>query len=266
MTFRLLQARHHKTRTLLILAIGYGLLAYLILPDLWARYERRHALAELPFITRNADGIPGDPINIGLIGTKADVIRNLHDVGWSPANAITLRSSIGIVESVLLNRADPDAPVSNLFYDNRREDLAFEKASGISADSRHHVRFWNVYQTAGEERAIWLGSASFDEGVGFSHYTGAVTHRIAPNVDLERDGLVKDFIKLGLASAVYRLTVEPAGTESRNAEGDRYVTDGRVAVVQFGQAAAPGKPPEEIAIPSLAALDDVLEGDPVPAQ
>jgi hypothetical protein len=35
--------------------------------------------------------------------------------------------------------------------------------------------------------AFWLGAATFDTRVGFSHTTGQVTHHIGPDVDAERD-------------------------------------------------------------------------------
>ena len=57
------------TLTLFILC-GYGLLAYLILPGLWTHHEHQKGLADLPMVTRTAQGIPGDPMNVGLIGDQ----------------------------------------------------------------------------------------------------------------------------------------------------------------------------------------------------
>ena len=46
--------------------------AYLVAPALWERYAHRHpAFEDLPGVTYTADGIPADPINVALIGTKA---------------------------------------------------------------------------------------------------------------------------------------------------------------------------------------------------
>jgi hypothetical protein len=39
--------------------------------------------------TVTAQGIPGDPLNIGLVGTKADVVKAWRLAGWHPADAIT---------------------------------------------------------------------------------------------------------------------------------------------------------------------------------
>ena len=57
----------------------------------------------------------------------------MHAAGWQPADPVTLRSSVKIIGSVVLDRPYLEAPVSPLFYENRRQDLAFEKPSGRSA-------------------------------------------------------------------------------------------------------------------------------------
>src|ERR1700693_39049 len=109
--------------------------------------------------------------------------------GCDLADPITFRSSLGIIGSVLLNRPYPDAPISSLYYQGAKQALAFEKAEGTSADRRNHLRLWQVLDSAEEYRRVWLGAPTFDRGIGFSRYTGEVTHHIAPNVDLERQRL-----------------------------------------------------------------------------
>jgi hypothetical protein len=90
----------------------------------------------------------------------------MHEAGWFPADPITLRTSIEIVGSVVLNRPYEDAPVSPLYYDGKKEQLAFEKPDGRSADKRHHVRFWLVLEKGTDDRPVWLGSVTFDRGKG----------------------------------------------------------------------------------------------------
>jgi len=152
----------------LLAVIAYTLAAYLVLPAFWTHYEHQKGLATLPMVTLTAQGIPGDPINVGLVGDEKDVLCAMQAAGWYPADPVTLRSSIEIAGSVLLDRPYRDAPVSPLFYLDRREDLAFEKPDGNSADHRHHVRFWKVLDHGQEERPVWLGDATFDRSVGVS--------------------------------------------------------------------------------------------------
>ena len=71
---------------LLLLVIVYGALAYLILPSFWTHYEHQKGLANLPMVTRTGQGIPGDPMNVGMIGDLADVVCAMHAAGWYPAD------------------------------------------------------------------------------------------------------------------------------------------------------------------------------------
>src|SRR3984885_14175871 len=136
-----------------VIVIGFwGLLAYILLPLTWRHYEHQKDLAGLSMVTRTGDAIPGDPINVGLVGSKDDVLCAMNAAGWYPADPITLRSSIAIVGSVLLDRPYRDAPVSNLYYLGRHEDLAFEKPDGRSAEHRHQMRFWKVLDNGEENR------------------------------------------------------------------------------------------------------------------
>ena len=215
---------------LAIIVAAYGLIAYIVLPLAWNHYEHQKGLAKRPMVTRTAQDIPGDPINIGLVGAKRDVLCAMHAAAWYPADPITFQSSIEIVGSVILDRPYRDAPVSPLFYDRRREDLAFEKPVGTSADRRHHVRLWQVLQEGQEGRPVWLGSVTFDRDVGLSSYTGQVTHHIAPDVDADRDGLTDDLKNAKVVEAIYEVTGVGPTLRGRNGEGDRYYTDGEVKI------------------------------------
>lgn len=217
----------------LLVVIAYGAVAYLLLPFLWTHYEHQKGLATLPMVTRTGQGIPGDPINVGLVGDTKDVLCAMHAAGWYPADPITLRSSVEIAGSVLLDRPYRDAPVSNLYYLGRREDLAFEKPDGSSADQRHHVRFWKVLEQGEEKRPVWLGDAAFDRGVGVSHYTGAVTHHIAPDIDAERQFLATDLENAGMVQAKYQVTGVGPTLAGRNGGGDLYYTDGEVWILRL---------------------------------
>jgi hypothetical protein len=226
--------RYSKLRialvVLAVVLILYGLIAYILLPQIWTHYEHQKGLAGLTMVTRTAQGIPGDPINVGLVGTKADVLCAMHAAAWYPADPITFRSSVEIVGSVILDRPYRDAPVSSLFYQGRREDFAFEKPDGSSADRRQHVRFWEVLKRGDEGRPVWLGSATFDRGVGLSHDTGQVTHHIAPNIDAERDRLTDDLKMAKVVEAIYEISGIGPTLNGRNGEGDRYYTDGEIKI------------------------------------
>jgi LssY C-terminus len=206
----------------------YLLSAYVVLPLVWPHREHQPQLAALPMLTRTAQHIPGDPLNVGLAGSREDVVLAMQEAGWFPADPVTLRTSIEIAGSVVLDRPYRRAPVSPLYFQGRIQDLAFEKPSGTSADRRHHVRFWLTLDKGSEGRPVWLGAVTFDRSVGFSHYTGAITHHIAPDVDAERDQLISDLVTAKLVEAVYQVTGVGPTLNGRNGGGDRYFTDGEI--------------------------------------
>lgn len=234
-------------------AAAYGLLAYVVLPALWTHYEHQPGLAGRPMTTATAQGIPGDPLNVALVGSKDDVVAALERAGWRPADPITFRSSAHIAESVLLHRPDSDAPVSNLFYEGRRQDLAFEKPVGGSADKRHHVRFWLVLDRGAEQRPVWLGAVTFDAGVGLSRYTGQITHHISPDIDAERDDLMFDLGEAAVLTTIYQVSGCGPTLIGRNGEGDRYVTDGEMTVGVLRPGGVAGTAPADL-LPSPAAV------------
>jgi LssY C-terminus len=213
-----------------IILVCYGIIAYVLLPQTWAHYEHQKGLAGFSMLTRTAQGIPGGPLNVGLVGSKEDVLCAMHAAAWYPADPITLRSSLEIIGSVVLDRPYRDAPVSSLFYDGRREDLAFEKPDGRSADRRHHVRFWEVLKRGEEGRPVWLGSVTFDRDVGLSRDTGQVTHHIAPDIDAARDGLTDDLKAAKVSVAIYEISGIGPTLNGRNGEGDPYYTDGEIKI------------------------------------
>ena len=220
----------------LIAILAYTLLAYLVLPALWTHHEHQKGLANLPMVTRTAQGIPGDPINVGLIGDNLDVLCAMQAAGWYPADPVTFRSSIEIAGSVLLDRPYRDAPVSSLYYLGRHEDLAFEKPVGGSADHRHHVRFWKVLDQGQEKRPVWLGAVTFDKSVGVSRYTGAITHHIDADIDRERSLLTADLEAADMVDAKYQVTGIGPTVAGRNGGGDLYYTDGEVWILRLVQA------------------------------
>jgi LssY C-terminus len=219
------------TKTLLLIALVWALGAYLIVPRMWAFYFRRHPLlTQIDRVTETGDGHPGDPVNIGLVGDEAELVRAMAAAGWYPANPITVESSVRIAADTVLRRPDDDAPVSNLFLFGRKQDLAFEQPMPGGPGKRHHVRFWR-WDKLYKDRPAWFGAATFDRSVGLSHTTGQVTHHIAPDVDAERDRLVAELQQAGVVQSVEWMDGFHAELDGKNGGGDPWHTDGRLAIV-----------------------------------
>jgi hypothetical protein len=245
-------------KTLVAFLSLWLLAAYVILPALWRHFDHQPGLEDAPKTSLTAQGIPGDPLNVGLIGSEESLIHAMLGSGWKPADPITLKSSARIASSVLLNKPYADAPVSNLFVFGRKQDLAFEKADGRSARHRHHVRFWRSDELGRDGVPFWIGAVTFDRSVGFSHLTGQVTHHIGPDIDAERDGLIGDLRKGGRLSQLFQVTGVGATLVGRNGGGDRYDTDGELTVGVLVSGEARDRSPELLENPVAVQVKEQL--------
>ncbi len=217
----------HSGAIVLGLLIVYAIVAYLVMPRFWKNYADRHPqLEEEPGMTYTADGIPADPINVALVGTQTDVLRIMVAAGWSPADPLTLKSSLEIAEASVFKRPDLSAPVSSEYLFGRKEGLSFEEAVGPDPRKRHHVRFWKSDKLDADGRPVWLGAAIFDEQVGLSHTTGQITHKTAPDIDAERDKLFADLKETGDLSHFEIVPGFHKVRKGKNGEGNPWFTDG----------------------------------------
>ncbi len=227
-----------RLRLVIGLVCAWAVAAYLVAPWLWERYFRdRVVVSGEPRITETSDGHPGDPLNIALVGSEADVVMAMRAAGWYPADPITLQTSLRIAVDSVLRRSDDKAPVSDLFLYGRKQDMAFEEPVGDSPRQRHHVRFWASTKREGG-RPLWMGAATFDERVGLSHTTGEITHHIGPDVDAERDRIASELAEADWTASRREVANFHTERSGRNGGGDPWRTDGGLVIVVLGAKSA----------------------------
>ncbi len=223
----------HQTAAIWLsgLLLTYFAIAYVLLPLAWFRYVERHpAFDEAPNITITSDDHPGDPLNVGLIGTEEQVKQLFKAAGWYRADALGLRSDLKIAADTVLEKSYDDAPVSSLFLFGRKEDLAYEQPVGGDPSKRHHVRFWKSAKVDQHDRPLWFGSATYDKRVGLSHTTGQITHHIDGDIDAEREHLFGDLTKTGEVVDEHFVDHFQKVDKGFNGGGDEWHTDGRLRI------------------------------------
>src|SRR5207342_125686 len=143
-----------------ILAVGitYGIAAYFVLPRAIRVGLKILQHKRVPSYTITGDGLPGDPVNVALIGTLQQLRAAFATLGWSEADRLSLASSWGMIRAFVFNSAYPSAPFSTLYLFGRGQDIGFQKAINNSPRMRHHIRFWALSTTRAEET---FGTASF---------------------------------------------------------------------------------------------------------
>jgi hypothetical protein len=214
-----------------VLPLLWFIAAYGALPRLWSHHERKVIGQRDQIRSYTAQDIPGDPVNLHVKGSQAAITCAFTRAGWSVADAVSLRSAIGIGASVILFRPYPQAPVSPLYVQDRKQAVAFEKDEGRSADKRHHVRFWQIGPND------WYGAATFDRGVGISLLTLQVTHYIGPDVDSDRNAAGQTLMAAGAKAAGTESSRIPPNQWQRNGGGNRFRTDGNIQVYDMSSVA-----------------------------
>ncbi len=186
-----------------------------------------------PCTTERTGKHQGDPLNVVIIGSLETMLEVAIRNGWKLAEPITLSSALREGEAVLFGGGYPTGPVSTMFVEGRKEDLALQRPRP-SAKHRHHMRVW-LTDLRFEGRPVWIGQISRDIGVRFTRHTWNLsTHRIAADVDESRDNLVAEAISTQSVSAigwVDGVGAAPKTKPRHNLTGDPYYTDGRRAVL-----------------------------------
>ena len=115
----MLQATKLRLSATLILATAAAWLAgaYVAAPEFWTFRDRNRPRPAM--LTATAQGIPGDPINVGFLVTSEELLVAFGDAGWKPADPVTFRTAVEIGASVVFDRPDPTAPVSRLLFEGR---------------------------------------------------------------------------------------------------------------------------------------------------
>jgi hypothetical protein len=228
------------------LAVTYGLAAYVILPRALRIGLKILKRGHVPTYTITADGLPGDPINLALVGALPQLRAAFAAAGWSEADRLSLSSSWRMVRAFLLKSPYPTAPFSTLYLFGRGQDIGFQKPIGDSPRQRHHVRFWamnilraeatldsadfwlNADRPAENEEALWLGAATKDTGISLTRLTFQITHATASDTNLERDFIFAELQRRQLIIGDIRSHLP--GERVNVGKVNHYVTDGEVSV------------------------------------
>ena len=133
--------------------IFWAVTAYLTLPRFHAIMTRIYVPDYFIGRTRTPDGLLGDPVNIGLIGTEEQIHQVMQDAGWTRADDVTLVSSWKIILSTITRRSYAEAPVSPLKIFGKTQAFAYQKEVDGNPEKRHHVRFWKPRTLASARRS-----------------------------------------------------------------------------------------------------------------
>jgi hypothetical protein len=233
-----------------ILAVGitYGFAAYIILPRAIRLGLKILQRKRVPSYTITGDGLPGDPVNVALIGTLQQLRSAFASLGWSEADQLGLASSWGMIRAFVFNSPYPTAPFSTLYLFGRGQDIGFQKAIDNSPRKRHHIRFWalslaraqdtwgaggfwlNTVRPPDNELVLWVGAGTRDTGLSLTRLTFQVTHATDSDTNAERDYIIAELRRNRSIEAV---KVYQSGQDMLADRVNHYVTDGEIALASL---------------------------------
>jgi hypothetical protein len=234
----------------LALAGTYGAAAYIILPRIVRMGLKVIQHKRVPSYTITGDGLPGDPVNLVLVGTLEQLRAAFATAGWSKADPLGLGSSWRMVRAFLLNSPYPTAPFSTLYLFGRGQDIGFQKAIDGSPRKRHHIRFWaldtalvettwgtpkfwlNTDRPSPNASVYWIGAGTKDTGFSLTRLTFQITHATDSDTNAERDFIISD---LENNKVIEHVSKVQAGQHIEHI--NHYVTDGEIALAVLNVAA-----------------------------
>lgn len=229
----------------------YIVMAYILIP-LFVRFVRiLFRPKHIPLYCTTPDGFACDPVNIGVVGTRSQLVEIMTASGWYQADRKTPKTLAKAGLSILMRRPYHTAPFSSLYLFGRSQDIGFELPVDQSPNHRHHVRFWaSTYTTDPRyrdhiffwqkhhksetpERILWVGAVSLDTGFGIVRHNAQITHMIHPDTNKERDFLAQNMQKTSLVEKVRNVKVgKPYRLRNRVLTG--YMNaDGRMKICEL---------------------------------
>jgi hypothetical protein len=233
-----------------VLAVGvtYGTATYIILPRVIRLGLKILQRRLVPSYTITGDGLPGDPVNLALIGTLQQLRAAFATLDWSEADRLGVASSWRMVRAFVLNAPYPTAPFSTLYLFGRGQDVGFQKAIDNSPRKRHHIRFWALSPTHAEEnwgaadfwnrtdrprdddRVVWVGAGTRDTGLSLTRLSFQITHATDSDTNAERDYIIAELTKSGSIEAV---KVYQSGQGLPAERINHYITDGEIMLASL---------------------------------
>jgi len=181
----------------------------------------------LPARSESLIGTQQEPVSIILyVADDQTLLDALAAAGWRQADPPGFATLSRAAIAAWLDRAYETAPITPVFWNGWPQSFGFEKAvTSEGLRQRHHARFWRARMKAPSGLQIFVGTASFDIGLKWG-----LTHRIDPNIDLERNLLIEDLLRDGgLQQNGWAQVVAPM--LGQNVVGDPFFTDGRAAIL-----------------------------------
>lgn len=207
--------------------IIYGIAAYALIPAMIRAFRIFFPPKHLPLYCITPDGFASDPLNIGIISTRRELIIAMEKAGWYQCDPKTPSTIIKQIATVVLGQKYLRSPVSSLYLFGRKQDVAFTRPVKKTNLNRHHVRFWattfddkkrlsphsihwhNRKAHVHGDELLWVGAASLDVGLMPIRHNLQLTHMVDPDTNKEREMIVRGITSSSEVSKIDQIKLNP---------------------------------------------------------
>ena len=189
--------------------------------------------SKIPRRVSDKQGDPGDMVNFLILGSESAMQQVFSSAGWVKVDADVKEAVLeGIIESIS-KESYLTMPMSQLYLFGRPQDSGWAHAEPLYvAKTRNHLRIWKApFQVNGQ--TLWIGAATHDIGFERDQRHNRVTHKIDPDIDLERDYVEKTLVSTGLVMEVSHFLPDNPVKEAKTATGGSFHSNGQVLVLKL---------------------------------
>jgi len=195
-----------------------------------------HLFSNIPRRVGDKEGNAGDMVNFLILGSEEAMQRVFTNAGWVKVDADVKATVLhGLIES-LSKESYLTMPMSQLYLFTRPQDYGWAHAEPISVvRSRNHLRMWKApFPVNGE--TLWVGAATHDIGFERDQRNNGVTHKIDPDIDLEREYVEKTLSSTGLVTEITHFLPDKPMREAKTATGGTFHSNGQVLILKLDES------------------------------
>src|SRR5437899_1380003 len=194
--------------------------------------------SKIPRRVGDSQGNAGDMVNFVILGSEAAMQRVFTTAGWVKVDADVKDTVLHGLIGSLSKEAYLTMPMSQLYLFGRAQDYGWAHAEPISVvRSRNHLRIWKApFEVKGE--TLWVGAATHDIGFERDQRNNGVTHKIDPDIDLERDNIEKTLAFTGLVAEISHFLPDKPMKEAQTATGGTIHSNGQLLILKLDESAS----------------------------
>ena len=193
--------------------------------------------SKIPRRVGDKQGNAGDMVNFLILGSQDALERVFTTAGWVKVDADVKNTVLHGLIGSLSKEAYLTMPMSQLYLFGRAQDYGWAHAEPISVvRSRNHLRIWKApFEVKGE--TLWVGAATHDIGFERDQRNNGVTHKIDPDIDLERDYVENTLAATGLVTEISHFLPDKPMKEAQTATGGTFHSNGAVLILKLDESA-----------------------------